>query len=192
MRTDPPVIGEQETDTRPYEIIEGGETIKSMGGFQLGLVKHAHIIEDSTEKYYVDLLNGSITNLCDSALLSQADRKTDDLLPHEFQEQRPEWLNQLREQADKFLWRQNAVLDCLKTTANVIGKIQSSIRQILEKRRKEDPQKREAFAGTLYAEMVDHKRQEAAWRWAHHVLVAGSIIGNIVGTVAVLSNSLTD
>jgi hypothetical protein len=54
----------------------------------------------------------------------------------------------------------------------------------------ETPEQRKAFAGTLYGEIEKHKRKERNWKSIYYGLVAGSIVGNIVGTVGVLSSGL--
>lgn len=54
----------------------------------------------------------------------------------------------------------------------------------------ETPEQRKAFAGTLYGEMEKYKRKERNWKSIYYGLVASSIVGNIVGTVGVLSSAL--
>ncbi len=56
-----------------------------------------------------------------------------------------------------------------------------------------DPQaKRNEFSGTLWKEMEKHQEKERRWKSKYYALVGCSVIGNIMGTVGVLSSMLDD
>lgn len=169
-----------ERETRPYRIGEGAEAIIAIAGFQI--IFTGERPEKPSEKRHADLLNGAVSNLCDNALQNLPGATRDRNLLPDIVNKRPRWIESLLKEAKDFLNPEYALYECTKTTGIAIGRIQASIRCIIERNQ---PDPRNDFAGTVWKLMSEHSEQAKRWRITHHVLTTISIIGSVAGTVAV-------